>query len=169
MVTAGSEAGSLNLGLDECCAATVRQNLQGFTWIPPEKAAPATTTAAGSAGSAPCLLAGACRWHVAPPPPPFVFAKQPYHVITRTQRDSFPVREVLIIDGTIPPAGGEVSLHDANGTYADTTIAFSAAVEPLASPPGTALSGPISTIWTVLSWIRVGTHMCGALPSPVCA
>ena len=34
---------------------------------------------------------------------------------------------------------------------------------------GTALSGPLFTISTVLSWICVGTHMCGALPSPVCA
>ena len=33
----------------------------------------------------------------------------------------------------------------------------------------TALSGPIFTILTVLSWICVGIHMCGALPCPVCA
>ena len=33
----------------------------------------------------------------------------------------------------------------------------------------TALSGPIFTILTVLSWICVGIHMCGALPSPVLA
>ena len=33
----------------------------------------------------------------------------------------------------------------------------------------TSLSGSISTILTVLSWICVGIHMCGALPSPVCA
>ena len=33
----------------------------------------------------------------------------------------------------------------------------------------TALSGSISTILTVLSWICVGIHRCGALPSPVCA
>ena len=34
---------------------------------------------------------------------------------------------------------------------------------------GTSLSGSISTILTVLSWICVGIHMCKALPSPVCA
>ena len=34
---------------------------------------------------------------------------------------------------------------------------------------GTALSGPIFTLLTVLSWIYVGIHMCKALPSPVCA
>ena len=33
----------------------------------------------------------------------------------------------------------------------------------------TSLSGPISTISTVLSWVCVGMPMCGALPSPVCA
>ena len=34
---------------------------------------------------------------------------------------------------------------------------------------GTSLSGSISTILTVPSWIRVGIHRCGALPSPVLA
>ena len=34
---------------------------------------------------------------------------------------------------------------------------------------GTALSGSISTVLTVLSWICAGIYMCGALPSPVCA
>ena len=33
----------------------------------------------------------------------------------------------------------------------------------------TSLSGSISTIWTVLSWICAGIYMCAALPSPVCA
>ena len=33
----------------------------------------------------------------------------------------------------------------------------------------TSLSGSISTILTVLSWICAGIHTCGALPSPVCA
>ena len=31
------------------------------------------------------------------------------------------------------------------------------------------ISGSISTIWTVLSWICAGMYMCGALSSPVCA
>ena len=34
---------------------------------------------------------------------------------------------------------------------------------------GTALSGSISTILTVLRWIYAGIYMCGAGPSPVCA
>ena len=34
---------------------------------------------------------------------------------------------------------------------------------------GTSLSGSISITSTVLSWICAGIHMCGALPSPVCA
>ena len=34
---------------------------------------------------------------------------------------------------------------------------------------GTSLSGSISTILTVSSWICAGIYMCGALPSPVCA
>ena len=33
---------------------------------------------------------------------------------------------------------------------------------------GTSLSGSISTMLTVLSWICAGIYMCGALPSPVC-
>ena len=34
---------------------------------------------------------------------------------------------------------------------------------------GTALSGSILTILTILSWIYAGIYMCGALPCPVCA
>ena len=34
---------------------------------------------------------------------------------------------------------------------------------------GMSLSGSISTILTVLSWLCVSIHMCGALPCPVCA
>ena len=34
---------------------------------------------------------------------------------------------------------------------------------------GTALSGSISTVFTVLSWICVGIHSRRALPCPVCA
>ena len=34
---------------------------------------------------------------------------------------------------------------------------------------GMAHFGSISTILTALSWICAGIHMCGALPSPVCA
>ena len=34
---------------------------------------------------------------------------------------------------------------------------------------GTSLSGSISTILTIWSWICAGIYMCGALPSPVCA
>ena len=34
---------------------------------------------------------------------------------------------------------------------------------------GTSLSGSISTILTIWSWICAGVYMCGALPSPVCA
>ena len=36
------------------------------------------------------------------------------------------------------------------------------------SQQGTSLSGSISTGLTILSWICVGIHRCGALPSPVC-
>ena len=36
------------------------------------------------------------------------------------------------------------------------------------SADGTALSGSISTILTVLSCIFAGIYMCGAQPSPVC-
>ena len=39
----------------------------------------------------------------------------------------------------------------------------------LNEPKGTALSGSVSTILTILSWISAGISMCGALPSPVCA
>ena len=53
-----------------------------------------------------------------------------------------------------------------------STAPASAAGNPLAAPwqpKGTALSGSISTVLTVLSWICVGIHSRGALPCPVCA
>ena len=46
------------------------------------------------------------------------------------------------------------------------TILLDTVMSPAA---GTALSGSISTVLTVLSWIFVGIHSRRALPSPVCA
>ena len=47
--------------------------------------------------------------------------------------------------------------------------ALDEAFDPAKGSEGTALSGSISTVLTVLSWICVGIHRCGVLPSPVCA
>ena len=58
----------------------------------------------------------------------------------------------------------------AQGYTAKTTLfGFELGEELTKFRAGTALSGPISTLLTVLSWIYVGIHMCKALPSPVCA
>ena len=60
--------------------------------------------------------------------------------------------------------------------YAKFVAAFTAAMhgagltaEMCVSSWGTSLSGPISTVLTILSWICAGICMCGTLPSPVCA
>ena len=62
--------------------------------------------------------------------------------------------------------GGAVSVGAARRGDADGVYNNRQQVEALY---GTSLSGSISTNLTVLNWICVGTHRCGALPSPVCA
>ena len=62
--------------------------------------------------------------------------------------------------GTV--AGKEVYLNATATVGSDgSTLVFAATVR--------ALSGSISTVLTVLSWIRVDIHSRRALPCPVCA
>ena len=60
-----------------------------------------------------------------------------------------------------------------DGLTAENRTTLIASIKPLfcnrIRATGTALSGSISTILTVLSWICVGIHSRRALPSPVCA
>ena len=74
------------------------------------------------------------------------------------------------------PAGQVWKLCYSSDTMAKTVAEFHARCDPhnitltvAHNSLGTSLSGPISTILTVLGWICAGMYMCGALPSPVCA
>ena len=58
---------------------------------------------------------------------------------------------------------GHKMWFDVAGTTAAATFMAAAGIDR------TSLSGSISTILTVLSWICVGMLRCGALPSPVLA
>ena len=51
----------------------------------------------------------------------------------------------------------------------DMGAAYTSFVQQIGDAQGTALSGSISTVSTVLSWNCVGIHNRRALPSPVCA
>ena len=56
-----------------------------------------------------------------------------------------------------------------SGAHATGMLQQPQTVHGLAVTQCTALSGSISTILTILSWISAGIYMCGALSSPVCA
>ena len=64
-----------------------------------------------------------------------------------------------------------LKLGDVNAFLAEHRRSIAAKRAELGELPaeGTSLSGSISTILTVLNWICVGIHRCGALPSPVLA
>jgi hypothetical protein len=58
--------------------------------------------------------------------PPYTFKKEMYHVEYSQEEGDFPLRDLHILDGTMGPSGGTVSVHEVNGTWADTTMTFSA-------------------------------------------
>ena len=59
---------------------------------------------------------------------------------------------------------GEIEMY---GTGSENVIEYNALHDIYDS--STSLSGSISTILTISSWICAGMDMCGSLPSPVCA
>ena len=67
-----------------------------------------------------------------------------------------------------PQRANQYNIRVAADTDQPDPVVRQATVNMLADM-GTSLSGSISTILTVLSWICVGIHMCGALPAPFCA
>ena len=63
----------------------------------------------------------------APPPvPPFVFDSAIYHtsIIVTPDNKGFPPKAVQILNGTLGPKGGPISIHSANGTWPDATMHF---------------------------------------------
>ena len=54
---------------------------------------------------------------------PYCFDKAKYHVIHSQDKD-FPIKDIHVLDGTLPPSGGVISLHSINGTFPDTKIHF---------------------------------------------
>ena len=67
------------------------------------------------------------------------------------------------------PATCGSSTRRCRSTQRSRPAAPSSASGPPNGPPGTPLSGSISTVSTGLSWICVGIHSRRALPFPVCA
>ena len=63
----------------------------------------------------PCV-AGFCR--------SYSFDEAEYHVVNSGDEARFPRKDTHIVNGTLPPGGGDISLHSANGTFPDTKIHF---------------------------------------------
>ena len=81
---------------------------------------------------------------------------------TGTWRDARPINR----EGALPENELTGTLFTANAQRVDAfAVPYSYRLMRLC----TSLSGSISTISTVLSWISAGIYMCGALPCPVCA
>ena len=77
---------------------------------------------------------------------------------------------VLAAESFEPSTDGKVRPFDANASGTLFGDAVGAVVlKRLEDAERTSLSGSISTILTILSWICAGIYMCGALPSPACA
>jgi hypothetical protein len=57
----------------------------------------------------------------------YAFDKAKYHVTESADAD-FPMHDIHVINGTLHPEGGVISLHSANGTFPDTRIRFGPAV-----------------------------------------
>ena len=76
----------------------------------------------------------------------------------------------MAIGMTVSVAGSSADIRKEVPAGESTVAVLLAVYGPtLWWPRGTALSGSISTVLTVLSWICVGMEMCGGLPSPVLA
>jgi len=69
-----------------------------------------------------------------PPPPPdpyvYTFDEVKYHV-TESAAAVFPMHDIHVVNGTLYPEGGDISLHSANGTFPDTEIHFGPSVSTI--------------------------------------
>ena len=54
----------------------------------------------------------------------YAFDKAQYHVANSGDKVRFPRKDIHIVNGTLLPGGGDISLHSANGTFPDTMIRF---------------------------------------------
>ena len=80
---------------------------------------------AAAAASSPSAPSGAVAVGPSPPPvTPYTFDKAKYHVTHSDDAADFPITDIHVLNGTLPPAGGDVQLQSANGTFPDTTIRF---------------------------------------------
>ena len=58
---------------------------------------------------------------------PYFFDNAKYHVTNSQNKADFPTKDIHVLNGTLLAAGGDISLHSANGTFPDTMIRFSPA------------------------------------------
>ena len=149
-VAEGEVAMSGNYPLFACCSISKLQHgYKAFTWRPPPRAAAAAPSArkwgevAAVEGALRAKRASAAveeeeaevaattveeaeAGAAAVPAGWYHFKHDPFHVVESADPDLFPMRDVHYLNGLLTKKGGTVQLHDANGTFADTTIAFGA-------------------------------------------
>ena len=138
-ITEGDVIRSENVHLTTCCEVAGRtvkppeKAPVGFTWVPPLPRAAAADLAATD------LAAAAAARRASPPssaPYSIKFADTMYHVYDSYGLAPFPKRDLQRLTGEVGPQGGVVKVHNANGTFEDTTIAFSAPFTLKHSQPG---------------------------------
>ena len=132
-ISGGTVLTTLNQRLDECCEGAGRTNPEAvaFSWTPPPGEAQRRELRTHDEHLA---IVEELRAEGAPPPPPpapIPFKSAPYHVEFSMEKDAFPERDIHILDGIVHPTGGAVKVHNANGTFADTTMTFGAKFGPL--------------------------------------
>ena len=120
VVASGEVVHSRQSRKDTCCEEADSMDAAAFTWTPPPGAASPSLRDyehlyAARAGAPPSA---------SPPAPPYRFHKATYHVGTSEDTTHFPLHDVHVLDGTLGARAGSVSMHSANGTYADTQLHF---------------------------------------------
>ena len=127
-ITAGKVFTKMNADLAECCEkTTILGPTAGFTWKPPHSP-PGFVKHQSSAAAVPTAAQLAV-----PPAAQFSFDQSIFHVLLAEGPFGdalFHKRDVLILNGTLGPNGGRVAVHNANGTFGDTAIAFGAPYPP---------------------------------------
>jgi hypothetical protein len=116
------QKGQENLGLDECCSSAAEgpEAAVAWTWVPPHSDAAADKAAAEKAATRrlaahladvqAARLAPADSADPPPPPAPIVLNHSVWHVALSLKDPIFEQTDVVILDGTIPPAGGSATL-----------------------------------------------------------
>ena len=103
-----------------CCEEAESRDAAAFTWTPPPMQEVAAVASKASLVEEAVTSGDVVDFKATP----YKFDKAPFHVELSFLDDVFPQRDIHILDGSIGAGEGHVKLHNANGTFDDTTIKF---------------------------------------------